>query len=82
MRLDYTLVAYSSAGGVTLLADENANTIFAGGVIPRDKDYNTVNSGLLIFYCILAAIGLVYTGVWFTFELMFRKKKLVFNAQK
>ena len=77
MRLNYELVASSSGDKVILLAGESAETMFAGGVVPKDKDYNSLNSALFIFYTILAAIGIVYTGAWCVLELIFRKKKYV-----
>ena len=79
MNLTYELIGHSSeqVDSVILLAGESAGTMFKGGVVPKDKDYNSLNIGLSIFYCILAAIGIVYTGVWFVFELIFRKKKYV-----
>ena len=80
MNLTYEFIGHSLDDSVTLVDGESANTIFTGGVVPKDKDYNSLNSALFIFYTILAVIGIAYAGVWFVFELIFRKKKYVESA--
>ena len=81
MNLTYELIGHSSDDNVILLDGESINTIFTGGIVPKDKDYNSLNIGLFIFYTILAAIGIVYAGVWFVFELIFRKTKYVESGE-
>ena len=80
MNLTYELIGHSSDDTVILLDGESVSTIFTGGIVPKDKHYNSLNIALVICCCILAAIGIVYAGVWFVFELIFKKKKYVESA--